>query len=262
MRINIKVLQVLFLVLYPLSIVSCGGGGGSSGSTVVDSHNLVFNVTWKSSLAVPISNPQGIAIDNNDNIWVMNGIHNEINNTLICFNPNSGAILSSYDYIGLIESLGTGVYGIAWDGSSIWVSVAGNTNKIVQINPATGQIVRTISSPSFLGPTDLSWDGTNLWLSTGTGDIYYINPTSGGWNLFLNKTDRDTGIAYLNGNIWISNLFDNNIVVYNVSSKNIIDTINQIPLPASQTRRLTFHNSQLAVLTNGGIDFYDINTTP
>ena len=253
MRI-IRIVQPFALFLCILSITSCGGGG--SGSSVGGStSNSVYDVTLKSSLAIPVSNPVGLAIDNNDDFWIMAGSHNGSTHTLTCFNPNSGSIIKSFVFQNLIEVLGTGVYGIAWDGSAIWISVSGNTNKLVKVDPNTGQIITNLSSPSNLGPSDLSWDGTNLWISTGTGEVHSINPVNGARTKFLDLGYRDTGIAFKPGEIWISHLDDKSVTVYDISSKNVLDTIDGRLI---NNGRLTFYHDQLAVLTSAGIDFYDV----
>jgi hypothetical protein len=252
---SFKIIKALFFSLLTLLLASCGGDSGSGGSST----DAVYAVTSERSIAVPVGNPVGFAFDNNDNIWIMSGVHNGSSHSLTCFNPNTGVILASYVYQNLIEALGTGVYGITWDGTSIWISVAGNTNKLVQVNPTTGQIIRNLSSTSVLGPTDLSWDGTNLWISSGTGEIDSINPSNGQRSHFLSRADRDTGIAYHNGEIWVSNMFDKKIVIYDAANKTEIDEITSIALPTtSWDRRLEFHNNQLVVLTSAGIDFYTV----
>ncbi|ABQ25054.1 NHL repeat-containing protein [Geotalea uraniireducens] len=250
-----KIIKSLFFSLLTLLLASCGGGSGTGGSST----DAVYAVTAQRSIAVPVGNPVGFAFDNNDNIWIMSGVHNGSSHSLTCFNPNTGASLAYYVYQNLIEVLGTGVYGITWDGASIWISVAGNNNKLVQVDPSTGQIIRNMSSTSILGPTDLSWDGTNLWISSGTGEIDTINPSNGQRTHFLSRGDRDTGIAYHNGEVWVSNMFDKKIVVYDAVNKTIIDEITTIGLPTtSWDRRLEFHNNQLVVLTSAGIDFYSV----
>lgn len=252
---SFRIIKSLFVPLIMLLLASCGGGSGTGGSST----DAVYAVTSQGSIAVPVGNPVGFTFDNNDNIWIMSGVHNGSSHSLTCFNPNTGAILASYVYQNLIEVLGTGVYGITWDGASIWISVSGNTNKLVQVDPSTGQIIRNMSSTSILGPTDLSWDGTNLWISSGTGEIDTINPSNGQRIHFLSRGDRDTGIAYHNGEVWISNMFDKKIVVYDAATKAIIDVITAIDLPTtSWDRRLEFHNNQLVVLTSAGIDYYSV----
>jgi streptogramin lyase len=247
--------MLLLFSLLTLLLASCGGDSGIDGSST----DVVYAVVSKGSIAVPVGNPVGFAFDNNDNIWIMSGVHNGSSHRLTCFNPTTGAILASYVYQNLIEALGTGVYGITSDGTSIWISVAGNTNKLVQVNPATGQIIRNMSSTSILGPTDLSWDGTNLWISSGTGEIDTINPNNGQRTHFLSRGDRESGIAYHNGEVWVSNMFDRKIVVYDAANKTKIDEITTVGLPTtSWDRRLEFHNDQLIVLTSAGLDFYQV----
>ncbi len=255
MRVVNQCILLFFLTALCFSITACESDEecDCDGN---DTRTAVYEVSYCSSLAVPVSRPVGLAIDDNDYFWIMSGAHNASTHNLTCWDIFSGDILREFEYNNLTEVLGTGVGGIAWDGMSIWISVAGNVNKLVQIEPNTGDILKTLSSPSYLGPTDLSWDGTKLWISTGTGQIHNIDPTNGSRTRFLDKfTERDTGIAVKDGEVWVGNMFDTRLNIFDTSSKEVVDIIKDVLL---DNGRLTFFRDQLAVLSYAGIDFYDI----
>jgi glutathione S-transferase len=69
-------------------------------------------------------------------------VGNSQTNTLVHFDPATGVTDRTFAFMGLIEMLGTGAYGITWDGVSVWITVAGNRTKktdddidFVTINP-------------------------------------------------------------------------------------------------------------------------------
>ncbi len=207
------------------------------------------------NIGVPVSHPTGIASDQT-NLWIMSGEHNGSQHELTYYDPKNYVILKQFIYYNLIEVLGTGVYGVTWDGTNVWISVSGNTNKLVRVDPQTGDILQTWSSPTSLGPSDLEWDGTNLWIGSGTGHIYKMDPISGGSELFVShKEPRDSGIGFRNGELWVGDLFDNKIHIYSATDGSYKGVINDALNAIGQ---FCFHKDRLAVLSSGGISFYTI----
>ncbi|MFL5304304.1 MAG: hypothetical protein ACJ8F1_03785 [Polyangia bacterium] len=199
-----------------------GGGmaGGGGAVTVTDagtphgdalrSPAETYLLVQTKNIASPLPDPSGLAYDGNG-LWILNGGQNSLTNTLVHFDPTTGKTDRTFTFSNLIEQLGSGAYGITWDGSAVWISVSGNTNKLVRVDPTTGQITRTISSPTDLGPSDLDFDGTSLWLSSGTGTAFVIDPASGGiqrhFNIAGYSASRDNGIAVRPGEVWVGGLF-------------------------------------------------------
>lgn len=214
-----------------------------------------YQVTLNSSFVTPVANPAGVAVDDRCVLWIM-GSDGE-GHKLIAWNRDTGEILRSYTYENLTALPGTKVYGITWDDSTIWISVTG---KLIQVDPLTGDVLRETSSPAWSGPSDLSWDGTDLWISDGQGHIYKINPVDGSLAKFrtLPSEERDSGIAIRkNREIWIGYLFNSDLSVYNPDNKREIDRVSNA-LYADGARGLAFFQEQLVMVTDAGIDFYDI----
>lgn len=210
-----------------------------------------------SNIGVPVSNPTGIASDGT-NLWIMSGEHNGDQHELTLYDPLNSTILEQYSYTNLIEVLGTGVYGITWDGKYVWISVSGNTNKLVKVDPHTGDILQLWSSPTHLGPSDLEWDGEKLWISSGTGQIYSMNADNGGSQQLLDdvgEASRDSGIAFRNDELWIGNLFNTNVLIYSALDGEYLGVINNALVSKG---KFCFHNGQLTVLSSDGILFYDV----
>ena len=211
------------------------------------------------NIGAPLANPVGIASDQ-VNLWLIFGQHNVSHHYLVYYNIVTFEVIKSFTFFNLIQQLGTGVYGITWDGESIWISVSGNTNKLVKVNPDSGTIIRTWSSPTTLGPSDLDWDGNVLWISTGGGLVYTLNPVNGGSNLFLSLFpifSRDHGIAIRDNEIWIGDLFSTNIHIFNKTDGSHMGYIKNA---VSNNGNFCFHNGQLVLIENSGISFYDIHT--
>ena len=204
-------------ILTATALLGCNGGSLASEPVVTGTPDGgdptatgAYRLVAVSSIASPLPDPTGIAADASG-LWLMNGGHNSETHTLVHFDPATGVTDRSFTFTNLIEQLGTGVYGITYDGVSVWITVAGNTNKLVLVDPTTGQITRTMSSPTELGPSDLDYDGTDLWLSSGTGTIFQLDHSTGGikrqFATGAASAGRDTGVAYRPGQLWVGDLF-------------------------------------------------------
>jgi len=213
-----------------------------------------YSLVETKSIGTPYANPVGIATDQ-DNFWLMFGTHNGMEHKLIYYDIDTNEVLESFDFYNLIEVLGTGVYGITWDGANVWISVSGDTNKLVKVDPDTGEILQTWSSPTTLGPSDLAWDESKIWVSSGTSEIYTVDPENGGSSLFLNRAARDSGIAIRGDEVWVGNLFDTNVSIYNSDTKVKQCTLKKV---FSKKGKFCFYNGQLALLNSAGITLYSL----
>jgi glutamine cyclotransferase len=101
--------------------------------------------------------------------------------------PTSGAVVAS------IPAPGQGRdSGLAWAEGSLWVGQY-RDRKIVQIDPATGTVLRTIESNRFV--TGVTWVDGDLWHGTWEGDesdIRRIDPASGA---VLERLEMPAGTA-------------------------------------------------------------------
>lgn len=179
------------------------------------------------------------------------------------FDPDSRAIDRTFRFTNLIETAGTGVYGIELDGTSIWISVSGNTNKLVRVDSRSGAITKSMSSPTTLGPSDLALDGTDLVLSSGTGLVFGIDRETGGVQSRLDpwlSGTRQAGVAYRAGEIWVAGLFGG-ITAYNRSQEyRGAATIDGASPTQAELGAMTFAGSQLVILSTYGITYYDVSS--
>ena len=252
-----------------------GGGGGveititpvpPNCSIASDLELVGYRLVQVRGTASPLPDPTGITADSTG-FWVLNGGHNTDTHTLVHFNPATVVTDRTFTFTNLIEQKGTGVYGITYDGTSIWISVAGNTNKLVKVDPKSGQITRTMSSPTSLGPSDLDFDGRDLWLSSGTGDIFAIDTANGGvkkrYVTGPASLGRDRGIAARPGELWVGHLFGG-MEIHNLATGEVIATARHAD--GSQIREeelgpTLFVGCQLVMASRYGVRTFDTVAT-
>jgi DNA-binding beta-propeller fold protein YncE len=174
-----------------------------------------YTIKALKTVASPLPNSTGITFDGS-RLWVLAGGLNAVTNTLVRFDPDTGTIDRSFSFTNLIEQQGSGAYGIAWDviDSSIWISVSGNTNKVVEVDAMTGAMLKSFGSVTAPGPTDLDFDDARaMFLSTGLGVVYEGRDFSGAMALLVRTVpaarERDNGIAVraLKGELWVGNFY-------------------------------------------------------
>lgn len=246
-----------FYRVYTMNAYGKIGGSNIVSGTTDDLYEISpYTLIKTLSIGAPLANPVGIASDQ-DNLWLMFGQHNASEHYLVYYNVNTYQVIKSFTLHNLIQQLGTGVYGITWDGEAVWISVSGNTNKVVKVDPDNGSIIQTWASPTVLGPSDLEWSGSVLWINTGGGLIYTLNPVHGGSSLFLSFPRRTHGIAIRDNEIWMGDFFKPDIHIFNKTNGNHMGYIKN---DISNVGNFCFHSGQLAIIENSGISFYDIQT--
>jgi len=246
-----------FYRVYSMNAYGKIGGSNIVSGTTDDLYEISpYTLNRTLIIGVPLANPVGIASDQ-ENLWIMFGQSHGSTHYLVYYDINSYQVIKSFTFYNLIEQLGTGVYGITWDGEAVWISVSGNTNKLVKVNPDNGAITQTWSSPTQLGPSDLEWNDNVLWINTGGGLIYKMNPVNGGSDLFLSFPRRTYGIAIRDNEIWLGDFFKSDIHIFDKTNGNHLGYIKSAVYIMGN---FCFHNGQLALIENSGISFYDIQT--
>jgi hypothetical protein len=143
------------------------------------------------------------------NLWLIAGGHNASHHVLYELELATYTVLRSYPFENLIQMLGTGVYGLTWDGSAIWISISGNTNELVRVDVTDGAIVRSFSSPSELVRRISSSTGR---CGSPPAPARSIGSTKNGGILQTFEVDesysgRDSGIARRLDELWVAGLF-------------------------------------------------------
>jgi outer membrane protein assembly factor BamB len=250
-----------------------GAGGGAGTGSVVGpssacasaSRPSTYHLVRRRNLASPAPDPTGLAFDGQA-LWILSGGYSppDTVSTLVRFDPDQLTVDRSFSFDNLMETLGTGVYGITWDGSAIWISVAGNRNKLVRVDPASGQITRTMSSPTMLGPTDLDFDAGTLWLSSGIGEVFALDPTTGGVLRTLpipeGFSGRDHGVAARACELWVGGLFGGMGVEDPTNGAPLASVVLEdgSPLSERETGASLFIGDALVTANGLGITYYDI----
>lgn len=222
----------------------------------------LFRLVQRRTFAAPVANGRGITFDGKY-LWIMAGGHNGAVHTLNEVDPATGALRRQFTYDNLIEQPGSGAFGITFDGRSLWISVSGNTNKLVEVEPLAGKITRTWSSPSTLGPSDLDFDGKDLWLSTGTGDLFLLDGVTGGVKRHLPTTfpsKRDHGIAFRTGELWVGNLFGGMDVQDPITGQHLGNVPEADPTDGGssfETGSMVFVGGDLVVLNSRGVTYFE-----
>ena len=99
------------------------------------------------------------------------------------------------------------VYGMAYDGTHLWVS-EWNSTSLFKLDPHTGETVHQIPTPTNdTCCADISWDGTSnaLWVHSNlTKEIYKVNPSNGSVldNFPSPATKYPTGLCFDGKHLW------------------------------------------------------------
>jgi hypothetical protein len=223
---------------------------------------VAYRLSIAKTMASPVPQPTGITYDGRD-LWIF-GAGSYQTPTLVRFHEQTFSVDPPFTFPGLISG-GTLTGGIMWDGTSIWISISGSTNALSVVDPSTGQITRTMSSPAVLGPVDLDFDGMNMWLSSGTGTVFRIDRASGGvLQQFPDGMVRDNGIAWRPGELFVGGLFGG-MELYcpaGVTPHGSIVHADGSPFLQNEIGASVFVGNQFVMLSSLGITFYDVIPGP
>lgn len=117
-------------------------------------------------------------------------------------------------YVSDFTATGNYSFGLAWDGSSLWVSCRSNDN-IYEFAP-DGTQLSSFSSP-LSSPYDLAYDGTNLWIISGSS-LYEVTTTGTTVDTYSLSGIISTGVAltYDGDHIWASD--QNTDIIYELET--------------------------------------------
>jgi hypothetical protein len=243
-------------------------GDGASGSCTAHAQTA-YRLVPRRKVTSPLPNPTGIAYDG-QMLWVLAvaGFGDGGSPpTLVRFDPDTLVVDRTFVLSALIN-YGTTVGGITWDGQVIWISLVGDVNSLVRVDPLTGEVNARFDSPTTYGPSDLDFDGRDLWLSTGTGDIYRIDPASGSleqhMQILPQADGRDDGIAFRSCELWVGEFFGG-MEVHDPSSGGIVGMATNADgsvVAQSELGGSCFVGDQLVIASRAGITYYDTEIVP
>lgn len=121
-------------------------------------------------------------------------------------------------------------YGIAFDGSSVWMANYYHT-EIIRFDPVTWQPQGSIPAPGGNGCYGMAWDGAYLWVAHRlAGGVYQID-LAGNILQFLdvppgiNGGELLTGLAYENGYIWVMDRYNFVVHKFDAASGVLLQTL-------------------------------------
>ncbi len=117
--------------------------------------------------------------------------------------------------------VGTGQYGVAFDGSNIWV--ANNAKNTVQkLRASDGSLLGTYP---VAGPWGIAFDGENIWVTNyDNKTVTKLNAGDGSLIGTYTVGTTPTGIAFDGSNIWVTNLGSNTVTKLCASDGSLVGT--------------------------------------
>jgi len=100
-------------------------------------------------------------------------------------------------------AVGRNPYGVAFDGGNVWVANSGSNN-VTRIASATGAVLGTYAAGT--NPQAIAFDGTNFWVANqGSGNVTKILASSGATVGTYATGNSPNGVAFDGTNIWVTN---------------------------------------------------------
>lgn len=139
-------------------------------------------------------------------------------------NANTGASL------GFIQTQNASMSTIAWDGANFWTADYAGTANAFQIDPVTGNNIKTVTLGSGTGKDGLEYFNGKLIANRGdaqSGGVYDVYDLDGVLltSAFITTGKNSTGIAFDGTDFYISSIFDQDIDVFNGTTGAFIRTI-------------------------------------
>ena len=120
-------------------------------------------------------------------------------------------------------AVGTYPYGVAFDGTNIWVANYGSNN-VSKINVSTNTVAATVSVGA--APHGVAFDGTNIWVTNyNSGNVSKINVSTNTVAATVSVGTAPVGVAFDGTNIWVANYSSNNVSKINVSTNTVTATV-------------------------------------
>ncbi|MBX3186277.1 MAG: hypothetical protein KF819_04645 [Labilithrix sp.] len=212
---------------------------------------------------VPLTDAGGIACADT-HVWLSTAGHNASQHTLAYVRLATSAIEKQFTLTNLIEQPGTGAYGITVLNGFVFMSVAGNTNKIVRVDPTTGEVVQTFAAPTALGPSDLDVSGEHIVESDGTGQVFTLAAATGAVvrSFAAGALGRNMGIAVRGNEAFVGSLFGG-MERHDVTTGAHLGSVTKedgtaLAGDGIDLGSMCFNGSRLLILSKLGISEYDV----
>ena len=141
--------------------------------------------------------------------------------------------------------VGVGPFGIAFDGTNIWVANSGETT-VTKLLAGTGAVVGT--HPVGSAPFSVSFDGTNIWISNfNSGNVTKLLASTGAEVGTYPVGPSPFGVAFDGTNIWVANYFDGVVTKLLASTGAVVGTYSVATNPVG----VAFDGSNIWVTNHG-----------
>lgn len=99
--------------------------------------------------------------------------------------------------------LGAGAATLMAEGGSLWVGGYGDAATVWRIDPASGQVVDTVSPGELC--CDFAWDGRAVWAVDPRGSVFRVDGSRVGsrWPILMDR-NAHTNVVYAGGLLWAS----------------------------------------------------------
>ena len=175
------------------------------------------------------------------------------------------AMLSAEWTIVQTYSIPEGASGLAFDGDYLYCGIYGaNGDEVYQIDPSDGSYQLQFSNAGIGDSFGMTWDGTNLWITDHVtnpsipASAIELDINSGA---ILSQFDLPahymSGIAYDNGDFWVTAYYDPDGEIYKVDNTGTI--IQQFAAPDNQPWDLCLENDNLWMADYWGDALYKID---
>ncbi len=153
------------------------------------------------------------------------------------------SILQSWDIPGKAS-------GLAWDGTYLYFGIYGsNGDHFYRFDPADGSVQQQFIIPSIDDCYGMTWDGTSLWIinqvspPSAPAEATEIDLSGNILSTFQLPDHYMSGIAYDNGNYWVSTYYPDPGTVYEITGTGSV--LSQFTPPQDQVWDVCMHGNDL-----------------
>ncbi|MFC1898241.1 choice-of-anchor D domain-containing protein [Candidatus Cloacimonadota bacterium] len=164
-------------------------------------------------------------------------------------------------------SIPEGASGLAFDGTYLYCGIYGaNGDEVYRIDPSDGSYQLQFVNSNIGDSFGMTWDGTNLWVTDHVtspsipATAYELDINSGAIvSQFDLPAHYMSGIAYDNGNFWVTAYYDPDGEIYNIDNTGAV--LQQFAAPDNQPWDLCLENGNLWMADYWGDALYKIDPT-
>ncbi len=177
------------------------------------------------------------------------------------YDPRQVALLKWYSepagWVPASVTVGTGPWGVAFDGSHIWVANE-STGNVSEIDVAGHTVINTVTVGG--NPIGVAFDGSHIWVSNVNDTVSEISDTPTPTVINTVTVGSDPGaVAFDGSHIWVSNDAANTVSEIDVATHSVINTVTVGPLGGR--RGMAFDGSHVWVANDGGNTVSEIADT-